>query len=70
PDVSHVVNYDMAEDFDTYIHRVGRTARIGKKGMAITFVGEDDLAMFDELYGRLKDQLERRELALYSAAHE
>jgi len=65
PDVSHVVNYDMPEDLDTYVHRVGRTARMGKRGMAVTFVGEDDVEMFDQLQQRLKDQLQERRLALY-----
>jgi ATP-dependent RNA helicase RhlE len=38
PNVSHVINYDEPEDFKTYIHRIGRTGRIGKKGNALTFV--------------------------------
>ncbi|HEX6513159.1 MAG TPA: DEAD/DEAH box helicase [Chloroflexota bacterium] len=65
PDVSHVVNYDMPEDLDTYVHRVGRTARMGKRGTAVTFVGEDDIDMFDQLRNRLKDQLRPERLALY-----
>jgi len=65
PDVSHVVNYDMPEDLDTYVHRVGRTARMGKQGTAVTFVGEGDLDMFDQLQRRLKDQLLPERLALY-----
>jgi ATP-dependent RNA helicase DeaD len=65
PDVSHVINYDMPEDFDTYIHRVGRTARIGKRGTAVTFVGEGDIEMFDQLQSRLKEQLRPARLALY-----
>jgi ATP-dependent RNA helicase DeaD len=65
PDVSHVVNYDMPEDIDTYVHRVGRTARMGKRGTAVTFVGENDLDMFDQLCDRLKDQLQPKRLALY-----
>ncbi len=65
PDVSHVVNYDMPEDLDTYVHRVGRTARMGKPGTAVTFVGEGDLDMFDQLQSRLKDQLRPERLALY-----
>lgn len=36
--VSHVINYQVPKDFDTYIHRVGRTGRAGKTGMAYTFV--------------------------------
>ena len=42
PEVSHVFNYDIPEDSDAYIHRIGRTARAGRKGRAITFVGEWD----------------------------
>jgi superfamily II DNA/RNA helicase len=37
-DVSHVINYDMPESYDDYIHRIGRTGRANKKGMALTFV--------------------------------
>ena len=65
PDVSHVINYDMPEDFDTYIHRVGRTARIGKHGTAVTFVGEDDFEMFEQLQSKLNHQLRPARLALY-----
>ncbi|MGH2365410.1 MAG: DEAD/DEAH box helicase [Chloroflexota bacterium] len=65
PDVSHVINYDMPEDFDTYIHRVGRTARIGKRGTAVTFVAESDMEMFEELRKRLGSQLRQERLAIY-----
>ncbi|MFC1663880.1 DEAD/DEAH box helicase [Patescibacteria group bacterium] len=37
-DVSHVINYDMPATYDDYIHRIGRTGRWNKRGMAITFV--------------------------------
>lgn len=36
--VSHVINYDMPESYDDYVHRIGRTGRAGKKGTALTFV--------------------------------
>ncbi len=38
PDVSHVINYDEPATFNDYIHRIGRTGRIGKKGTALTFI--------------------------------
>lgn len=38
PNVSHVINYEAPESYDTYIHRIGRTGRADKKGTAITFV--------------------------------
>ncbi len=36
-EISHVINYDVPEDLDNYVHRIGRTGRIGNKGVAITF---------------------------------
>ncbi len=39
PDVSHVINYDVPQNYETYVHRIGRTGRSGKKGTALTFVG-------------------------------
>merc|ERR1712025_46776 len=39
--VNIVFNYDMAEDSDTYLHRVARAGRFGTKGLAITFVSEE-----------------------------
>jgi superfamily II DNA/RNA helicase len=38
PDVTHVINYDMPATYDDYVHRIGRTGRAGKKGVALTFV--------------------------------
>lgn len=38
-DVTHVINYDLPETYEAYIHRIGRTGRIDKKGKAITLVG-------------------------------
>ena len=43
PEVKLVVNYDIPRDPDDYIHRVGRTARAGRKGDAVTFVGQRDV---------------------------
>jgi len=37
-DVTHVINYDVPETYNDYIHRIGRTGRAGKKGVALTFV--------------------------------
>lgn len=42
-DVTHVINYQCPEDEKTYLHRIGRTARAGKKGTAVTFVDWDDV---------------------------
>jgi len=37
--VTHVINYDLPESYEDYIHRIGRTGRADKKGVALTFVG-------------------------------
>ncbi len=37
-DISHVINFDLPESYDDYIHRIGRTGRASKKGIALTFV--------------------------------
>ncbi len=38
PDITHVINYDTPSTYDTYVHRIGRTGRGDKKGIALTFV--------------------------------
>ncbi|KAM3527925.1 hypothetical protein NHJ13051_002702 [Beauveria bassiana] len=45
PEVSLVINYDVPRDPDDYIHRVGRTARAGRAGEAVTFVGQRDVEL-------------------------
>ena len=47
PDVTHVFNYDLPQDAEDYVHRIGRTARMGRHGTAITFVSEWGFAMLD-----------------------
>ncbi|CAL8367511.1 unnamed protein product [Lota lota] len=48
-DVSMVLNYDMAKNIEDYIHRIGRTGRAGKSGMAMTFLTKDDAQVFYDL---------------------
>lgn len=48
-DISHVVNYDAPESVDEYIHRIGRTARMGKAGTAFTFIAEWDFPVLEGL---------------------
>jgi ATP-dependent RNA helicase DeaD len=40
-DISHIINFDIPEDPEVYVHRVGRTARMGARGKAFTLVGRD-----------------------------
>ncbi|XP_021945680.1 probable ATP-dependent RNA helicase DDX23 [Folsomia candida] len=48
-DVSLVINYDMGKSIEDYTHRIGRTGRAGKNGIAITFLTKDDSALFYDL---------------------
>ena len=40
PDIQHVINYDMPEEIENYVHRIGRTGRCGKTGIATTFINK------------------------------
>lgn len=42
PHVAHVVNFDLPNDIDDYVHRIGRTGRAGKSGLATAFFNEKD----------------------------
>ncbi|KAL8943859.1 MAG: hypothetical protein Q9211_000826 [Gyalolechia sp. 1 TL-2023] len=53
PEVDLVINYDVPRNPDDYVHRVGRTARAGKKGEAITLVGQRDVQLFLAIEGRV-----------------
>ncbi|KAG8179326.1 hypothetical protein JTE90_011590 [Oedothorax gibbosus] len=47
--IQHVINYDMPEDIENYVHRIGRTGRSGKKGIATTFINKacDESVLLD-----------------------
>ncbi|KAK7550660.1 pre-mRNA-splicing ATP-dependent RNA helicase prp28 [Phyllosticta citricarpa] len=59
PDVSLVVNFNMATNIESYTHRIGRTGRAGKSGVAITFLGSEDT---DVLYD-LKQMLSKSSIS-------
>nr|CAH8832950.1 unnamed protein product [Trichobilharzia regenti] len=48
-DVSMVINYDMSKTIDEYVHRIGRTGRAGKSGVAITLLTKEDAPVFYDL---------------------
>lgn len=48
-DINMVINYDVPKDVEDYVHRVGRTARCGKQGRAITLVNEKDQRFFSKI---------------------
>jgi ATP-dependent RNA helicase DeaD len=61
-DLGHVVNYSLPEDPAVYLHRVGRTGRIGKKGVAISLVGGRELVTLTALEKRFGIKFQERKL--------
>jgi ATP-dependent RNA helicase DeaD len=59
-DVSHVYNYDVCKESKQYVHRIGRTARAGKEGQAITLLSERDHENFSKVMA-INDYIEHEE---------
>nr|WP_269135750.1 ATP-dependent RNA helicase SrmB [Vibrio cincinnatiensis] len=60
PDISHVINFDLPRSADVYLHRIGRTARAGKKGNAISLVEAHDQPMMDRVARYVKEEIKER----------
>jgi ATP-dependent RNA helicase RhlE len=58
PDVNYVINYDLPEKAENYVHRVGRTGRGVNKGMAISFCSEDEKELLNEIQQFLNKEIE------------
>ncbi len=67
-DLTHVINYSLPEDPAVYLHRVGRTGRIGKKGTAISIVSGRELVTLTALEKRFGIHFEERKLPTPEAA--
>lgn len=61
PEVGLVINYDVPRDPDDYIHRVGRTARAGRKGEAVTLIGQRDVGLVKAIEDRVGRQMDKWE---------
>ena len=59
-DVEHVINYDCPEDAKAYVHRIGRTGRVGAKGEAITFVTRENHRDFQEIMMVAKNKIAKQ----------
>lgn len=66
PAISRVINFDTPQNVEEYVHRIGRTSRMGRPGTAITFVGEWEFDDFEPIQRHIGDDLEQGRLALYS----
>jgi ATP-dependent RNA helicase DeaD len=57
PDVTHVINYDIPDDSDAYVHRIGRTGRMGRKGEAITLVTAREMRLLHTIEKDIRKKL-------------
>lgn len=55
PSVSHVVNFDLPKDIDDYVHRIGRTGRAGKSGLATAFFNDNNMSLAKSLADLMKE---------------
>ncbi|MFP4557094.1 MAG: DEAD/DEAH box helicase [Bacteroidales bacterium] len=61
-DLTHVINYSLPQDPDSYIHRIGRTGRAGKEGTAITFITPDEYRKFVYFQKAIKSNIRKEVL--------
>ncbi len=59
--VTHVINFDLPSDIDDYVHRIGRTGRARKKGLATAFFTDKDMSLAKPLADMLQVLLCKRE---------
>nr|WP_246021760.1 DEAD/DEAH box helicase [Paenibacillus zeisoli] len=57
--VTHVYNYDVPQDHESYIHRIGRTGRAGEKGLAVTFVAPKDMPELRDIERGINQRIDR-----------
>jgi ATP-dependent RNA helicase DeaD len=60
--ITHIINYDLPQDISIYVHRIGRTARMGEKGMAATFVTREEGAELTQIEMLINKQIEKLEV--------
>ncbi len=66
PEITHVVNYDLPDNVEEYVHRIGRTARMGRRGYAVTFLAEWDFETWEKIREHIgEDRLIQGSLPFY-----
>lgn len=60
--LTHVINYSLPEDHESYVHRVGRTGRAGKEGVAITFIGRSEMRLIQMIERKFNIRIENIEV--------
>jgi ATP-dependent RNA helicase DeaD len=61
-DISHVINYDLPQDTESYVHRIGRTGRANKEGIAYSLVTPREYVMLKQIEKYTKSKIKRKEI--------
>ena len=69
PDIHFVVNYDLPDQAENYVHRVGRTGRGVKEGVAVSFCSEEEKPRLEEIQGFLNKEIEVLKMSREGYAH-
>jgi ATP-dependent RNA helicase RhlE len=65
-DISHVINYDLPNEPENYVHRIGRTARAGKEGIAYSFCAAEDRDYLRDIEKKIKERIDVEEHDFHS----
>ncbi|MDP7008602.1 MAG: DEAD/DEAH box helicase [Phycisphaerales bacterium] len=70
PRISHVINYDVPYDSESYVHRIGRTARAGREGDAILFISPREKRLLRSIEKATRQKIERMDLPSHSSVND
>ncbi len=68
PHIEHVINYDVPQIPEDYVHRIGRTARAGREGCAISFISPKDRAKWQAIYHLLNPNVAKKSIHPHPSA--
>lgn len=68
--VTHIYNFDIPQDPESYVHRIGRTGRAGNKGLAVTFVTPREMAHLRAIEGMTKRKIDKKPVPTITEARE
>jgi len=63
--VSNIINFDFPFNFDAYVHRVGRTARVDQKGLALSLISQTEISLFEDIREQLQNEYDEDVFKLF-----
>lgn len=61
-DVTHVINYDLPQDIESYVHRIGRTGRANKEGIAYSFASRKEVSFIRQIENHTKSKIVKKDI--------